>query len=58
MPPVRAATARDLDAIAALEQDWAREGNIIGLEPGGVGNFARYLDSRNRGVHCTRQSSP
>ena len=45
---VRIATAKDQDAIAALEQNWAREGSIIGFEAGEVGGFGSYLDSSNR----------
>ena len=57
MSLVRTATEEDLDAIAALEQDWAREGDIIGFEPGGVGNFASYLDSSNRSMWVAEPSS-
>ena len=57
MSQVRIATANDLDAIVALEQDWAREGNIIGFEPGGVANFASYLDSSDSSMWVAESPS-
>ena len=57
MSLIRIATAKDLDAIVALEQDWAGEGDIIGFEPGGVGNFAGYLDSIDRSMWVAESPS-
>ena len=57
MSLIRIATAKDLGAIVALEQDWASEGNIIGFEPGGVGNFAGYLDSSDRSMWVAESPS-
>lgn len=50
MSIVRIAAPEDLRAIAALEQNWAAEGQVIGFEPGGLATFANCLDSVNRSL--------
>ena len=47
---VRIATSVDLQAIAALEENWVGEGQVIGFEPGGLATFADYLDSVNKSL--------
>ena len=47
MSTVRTATPEDLQAIAALEENWVDEGQVIGFEPGGLATFADCLDSVN-----------
>ena len=56
MPLVRKATPQDLGAIATLEQNWEREGSIIGFEAGGIANFARYLDSLDKSIWVAESS--
>ena len=50
MPLVRTATPQDLRAIAMLEQNWVREGSMIGFEPGGIASFASYIDSTDKSI--------
>ena len=50
MSLVRIATPEDLQAIAALEKNWADEGQVIGFVPGGLSTFADCLDSVNRSL--------
>lgn len=50
MPLVRTATPEDLLTIATLEQNWAREGSMIGFEAGGIASFASYIDSTDQSI--------
>lgn len=50
MLPIRIATRQDLRAIATLEENWEREGSIIGFEAGGIENFASYVDSPDKSI--------
>ena len=50
MPLIRAATQKDLRAIATLEENWEREGSIIGFEAGGIASFASYVDALDKSI--------
>lgn len=56
MPLIRTATRQDLRAIATLEENWEREGTIIGFEAGGIANFASYVDSLDKSIWVAESS--
>lgn len=56
MPLIRTATRQDLRAIATLEENWEREGSIIGFEAGGIANFASYVDSLDKSIWVAESS--
>ena len=57
MPLIRTATRQDLRAIATLEENWEREGSIIGFEAGGIANFASYVDSLDKSIWVAESSN-
>ena len=56
MPLIRRATRQDLRAIATLEENWEREGTIIGFEAGGIANFASYVGSLDKSIWVAESS--